>query len=231
MAALNPRSGVARLTRSEALARRLEEEITTLGLKPGYRVGSKADLRTRFQVAPATISESLRILEGHGLVTTRPGPGGGIFVASPSSRVRFRGMVLGFKVEDAPYSDCLVIRNALEPLVCRDAMKHCRPRDARDLRSIVGAMGLATKDAAEFLRIDWRLHRRITEVGQNAPLKSLYLTLLDFVENGLEDALPSEAYNPSQSVTVHQELIEAIITGNESDLKAAVERHTPSVGA
>src|SRR5688572_18819015 len=96
-----------RISRAEELSRRLEEEI-----------------RNRFGYAVATVNEALRLLETRGLIEARPGPGGGMFVAAPSSRVRLNHLVLGFKVDDAPFEDCLEVRNALEPLVCREAAAH-----------------------------------------------------------------------------------------------------------
>jgi GntR family transcriptional regulator, transcriptional repressor for pyruvate dehydrogenase complex len=218
-----------RLARSEVVARHLEEEIARLALPPGHRVGSRDDLRHRFRVAPATVNEAVRILQGRGVIATRPGPRGGIFVAAPNSRVRFRGMLLGFNLDDAPYSDCLIVRNALEPLVCYEAMKRCTKRDYRALRSSIDAMRGSAVDARAFLRSDWDLHRRIADLGANAPLKSLYKTLLDFVEEGIGGAVATETFNPARSIEIHERLIEAIIAKDVHKLDAAIKDHEPMV--
>jgi DNA-binding FadR family transcriptional regulator len=219
-----------RPARSEVVARQLEAEIARLALPSGHRVGSRDELRHRFQVAPATINEAVRILQGRGLVATRPGPRGGIFVADPDSRIRFRGMVLGFDVDDAPYSDCLIVRNALEPLVCYEAMKRCSRQDHRILRRGLNEMQAASHDAREFLRSDWNLHRRIARMGSNAPLKSLYLTLLDFVEGGIGEAVATSAFDPARSIEIHRHLIEAIIAKDIAELEIAIKDHEPMVG-
>jgi GntR family transcriptional repressor for pyruvate dehydrogenase complex len=39
-------------------------------------------------VAPATLTEAVRLLQERGLVTVRPGPKGGIFVARPDPFAR-----------------------------------------------------------------------------------------------------------------------------------------------
>ena len=216
-----------RISRAEELSRRLEQEIVDNGLPAGERLGTKEDIRNRFGYAVATVNEALRLLETRGLIEARPGPGGGMFVAAPSSRVRLNHLVLGFKVDDAPFEDCLEVRNALEPLVCREAAAHCRPADAKALRAIIARMRKQTAKPAAFLRLNWDLHRRMAKMGTNAPLKTLYLTLLDFVDDGLADVNPDEFFNAEKNLAVHEELVEAVIKGDPKRLQKAIERHTP----
>ena len=78
----------SRLSRAEALAREIEEEISAGVVTTGDRLGTKDDLRRRFGVAAATVNEAVKLLETRGLAGARPGPGGGVFVASPAERMR-----------------------------------------------------------------------------------------------------------------------------------------------
>jgi DNA-binding FadR family transcriptional regulator len=216
-----------RISRAEELSRRLEQEIVDNGLQAGKRLGTKEEIRGRFGYAVATVNEALRLLETRGLIEARPGPGGGMFVASPSSRVRLNQLVLGFKVDEAPFSDCLAVRNALEPLVCREASAHCKAADAKALRGIVAKMRKGTDRAEDFLRLNWDLHRRMAKMGGNAPLKTLYLTLLDFVEVGFDEVGGDEFFDAEENLRVHEELIEALIEGKPRRLAKAIEQHTP----
>jgi DNA-binding FadR family transcriptional regulator len=223
MASVEP----VRISRAEELSRRLEQEIVDSGLTAGERLGTKEDIRNRFGYAVATVNEALRLLETRGLIEARPGPGGGMFVARPSSRVRFGQLLLGFKADEAPFTDCLVVRNALEPLVCRQASQHCKPADAKALRAIVRRMQKQTDNPAAFLRLNWDLHRRMAKMGANAPLKSVYLTLLDFVDDGLADVASDEFFDAEKNLAIHEELVEAVIDGDPKRLAKAIERHTP----
>jgi DNA-binding FadR family transcriptional regulator len=217
----------SRISRAEGLARRLEQEIVDTGLEAGTRLGTKEDLRKRFGVATATVNEALRLLETRGMIEARPGPGGGVFVAAPSSRVRLNHLVLGFKVDDAPFSDCLAVRNALEPLVCREAAKHCRRRDTAPLRAFIDQLEAQVDDPAGFLRVNWALHRRLAMMGGNAPLQTLYLTLMDYVEDGLSRVVADDSFNGADNLKVHRELVEAIIAGEPKRLTRAIQKHTP----
>jgi DNA-binding FadR family transcriptional regulator len=55
----------------------IEARIRRERLPAGYRIGTKQELCGEFGVAPATLSEALRVLRARGVVDVRPGPGGG----------------------------------------------------------------------------------------------------------------------------------------------------------
>lgn len=221
------RLGPSRTSRAETMARELEQEIIESGLTEGQRLGTKSELRLRFKVAVATVNEALRLLEARGLVQARPGPGGGVFVSAPSSRVRLNHLVLGFKIGDAPFTDCLVVRNALEPLVCREASRYCKRRDAAALRQIVQRMEEALDQPAQFLKLNWQLHRRLAKMCVNVPLKGLYLTLLDYVEDGIADVQGDDLFDAKENLKVHQRLVEAIVSQDERRLRKAINDHMP----
>jgi GntR family transcriptional regulator, transcriptional repressor for pyruvate dehydrogenase complex len=71
---------------SEVVARAIVHDIVTGGLEQGATLPSEAVMLSRFGVGRASLREALRILEVHGLITIKPGPGGGPIVAAPTSR-------------------------------------------------------------------------------------------------------------------------------------------------
>jgi GntR family transcriptional regulator, transcriptional repressor for pyruvate dehydrogenase complex len=219
-------SGVlaARVPRAEAVARDLEAQILGGGLNPGDRLGTKDDLRQRFGVAVATVNEAVRLLEMRGLIEARPGPGGGVFVANSSVRVALKRSGVQATWGAARFADCLAVRNGLEPLVCRDAAANRTPEDVAALRELVAAMERHSGDPDAYFGLNWALHRRIARGCRNAPLHSIYLTLLDFLEDGLR-AGDLREFDPDLDVAVHRELVDAISEGPGARLDAAVERH------
>ena len=54
----------SRLSRAEALARELEDQISSGTLATGERLGTKEDLRQHFNVAVATVNEAIKLLDG-----------------------------------------------------------------------------------------------------------------------------------------------------------------------
>lgn len=224
IAAHPPRLAASRVPRAEGVARDLEAEILGGGLAPGERLGTKEDLRRRFGVAVATVNEAVRLLEMRGLIEARPGPGGGVFVARSSVRVALKRETMRETWGPPRHADCTVVRDALEPLICRQAAEHRTDEDLRDLRQIVGEMERHAGDGRAYLELNWALHRRIARLCRNAPAHSIYLTLLDFLEDGLLGA-DLRQFDTSSDIAVHRELVAAIEDGPGPRLDAAIGRH------
>ncbi len=219
---------------SERLAAGIEEAVKAGVLTSGDRLGTKGDLARHFKVAPATISELVRLLETRGRIRTRPGRGGGIFITEPSSQVRLSHLILGFRLDGTPVSDCLVVRNALEPLICDDAGRDATGDDLLDLGQIIAEMEQAVADPEKFLRVNWSLHRRIAAITKNVALQSIYLALLQFVEGELDDVSGDSAFDAEENLNVHRRLVAAIASRDPEQIAEAVARHAPeaiAVGA
>ncbi|SDT80318.1 FadR/GntR family transcriptional regulator [Actinoplanes derwentensis] len=150
----------------------------------GARLGTKEELRARCGVSVGTFNETLRLLQARGLVTVRPGPGGGLFAAEQTPMVRLGHSVLALDGGAADVEQAVRIRNALDPLLIEDALWHASPADIQDMRTQVCQMQDAVDagDPDAFVRANWRLHARIAEVSPNALLRSMYLGLLELVE-------------------------------------------------
>jgi DNA-binding FadR family transcriptional regulator len=180
----------SRLSRAEAVAREIEEQISAGVLSSGDRLGTKDDVRQRFRVAVATVNEAVKLLETRGLVEARPGPGGGVFVASPEARMRSGPMFVGFEWAKASMADCHEVRRVLEPVIYQHAARHRTGADVRALRSILASMSAHLDQPTAYARYHAAFHRRIARMSLNAPLRSMYVTLLDFFENDLATAGP-----------------------------------------
>ena len=223
-AAQPSRLPASRVSRAEGVARDVEAEILGEGIPPGERLGTKEELRQRFGVAVATVNEAVRLLETRGLIEARPGPGGGVFVARSSVRVALKRDGLDGSWGGAPFADCLAVRNGLEPLVCREAAQHHGDEDIEALEKILDAMERQADEPRAYLELNWALHRRIAKLCRNAPLHSIYLTLIDFLEDGVNlDDLRD--FDGDAEVEAHRELVAAIDEGPGPHLEAAIERH------
>jgi GntR family transcriptional regulator, transcriptional repressor for pyruvate dehydrogenase complex len=216
----------ARVSRAELVARELEREISGRR-EAGERLGTKDDLRKRFGVAVATVNEAVRLLETRGLIEARPGPGGGVFVSGPATRVAMSHVVLGFKSGSTSYEECLEVRDALEPLIESHAARYHRAGDIRELNRIVKRMDAARDDPAAFFKANWALHRRIAQLCRNGPLRGMYTALIDFLETSIDQAEFS-AFDGEAMVAVHRDLVKAIDAGEGPQLDAAIQAHQPT---
>jgi DNA-binding FadR family transcriptional regulator len=215
--------GPSRVSRAEALARRLEQEIIAGSLAPGERLGTKEELRQRFGVAFATLNEAVRLMEMRGVVAARPGPGGGLFVGNLSARARLGQLALGVDPTPPTLGDCVVVRNVLEPEVCREAARGARAADLAALSAIVDEMQRSLDDPQAYLRLNWKFHRHVGGMVGNSVLRGIYVIVIDVLAEGLDDF--EFGGEGQEAIDVHRALTEAIAAGPAPALDKAVRRH------
>jgi DNA-binding FadR family transcriptional regulator len=180
-----------RLSRGESAAAQLISIAEAA--QPGDRLGSKDELRGRCAVSVCTFNEAVRIAQSRGVVTVRPGPGGGVFAAAQSPMVRLGNSVLALDADQTPVAEAIRIRDALDPLLIDDALWHASPADIAELREILADMAAAAArhDPIGFIHANWSLHARIAAVSPNPMLRSLYVNLLDQIETHTLAVLPA----------------------------------------
>jgi DNA-binding FadR family transcriptional regulator len=160
----------------------------------GARLGSRDELRLRCQVSVGTFNEALRILQSRGVLTVRPGPGGGLFAAQQPPMVRLGNSVLALDADQTSVEEAVRIRDALDPLLIEDALWYGSPADFAGMREILRDMAEAAGngDTLGFVRANWRLHASIAAVSPHPVLRSLYTNLLDLIESHTISVLPTK---------------------------------------
>ena len=221
-------------TRADTLVAYVEQLIEQRGLSPGDRIATKDDLREQTTAARATINEAVRLLQNRGRVTIRPGPGGGLFVASTSPLVRFGQTLLAVSgaARVVPVADAVAVRDVLEPLVAREAAHHRKPVDVFELQALLQEMASAVAhDASRFLRANWALHTRIGDIVHNSVLQAMYLALTRYIEEQSTAAdMPLRVPAHLQHMLeLHAGIIDAIARGDAEQAASMAERHASSL--
>jgi DNA-binding FadR family transcriptional regulator len=136
---------------------------------------------------------------------------------------------LRFRRGSGGFTEALEVRDALDPLICREAARHHSPADIAALGRILDQMERRVEDPREYLRLNYRLHRRIAKLSSNAALHGIYLMLLDSMEKSLEAAAVDD-FDTEGHLADHRELIAAIDAGEGERLEAAIAHQSPSYG-
>jgi DNA-binding FadR family transcriptional regulator len=170
-------------TRPEQAAEQLAELASAA--EAGSRLGTKEELRTLCGVSVGTFNEALRLVQARGLVTVRAGRVGGLFASRQSPLIRLGNSVLAIDDDAMSVADAVRIRDALEPLITEDAVRHRSAGDLEVMRQGLRRMRAAadTLDGIEFIRANWSLHALIAQVSPSVMLRSFYLSLLEMIES------------------------------------------------
>lgn len=198
---------------------------------PGERMGSKDQLRTDCGVSVGTFNEAIRLLQARGLITVRPGPGGGLFAAEQSPLVRLGNSVLSLDDEQTSVADAVRIRDALDPLLIEDALWHASPADIHIMRRHVERMSEAViaADPTAFVRANWALHASIAAVSPTIVLRSIYTTLLELIETHTLSVLPVSEQPLSEYIAqrhqLHSDLVEAIAQRDGERAQRLIREH------
>ena len=106
---------------AETVARRIVHDISDRGLQPGAVLPSEKQMSAQYEVARGTLREALRILEIHGLIQMKLGPGGGPVVNETRSDELGRMLTLFLHGAGATMADLMDARIVIEPMAARAA--------------------------------------------------------------------------------------------------------------
>lgn len=199
---------------------RAEEAAVAIGRlaeqrEPGERLGSKKELQELTGVSKGTFNEAIRLLVARGLVSTRSGPGGGLFVKKSPPYARLGSSLLRLDSEGTEVQHAVRIRDALDLLTVEDALEHASAADVARMRVALADMraALEAEDHLAFLHANWDLHAVIARTSPNVPLRSIYLGMLDVIRQHTVDVASGTEPLPDyvqQRYQLHAELVDAL---------------------
>ncbi|HEX8805280.1 MAG TPA: FCD domain-containing protein [Acidimicrobiales bacterium] len=209
---------------SERIARRILHDVTRRGLAPGDMLPSEAKMIAEYGVGRASLREALRILEINGLVTIKPGPGGGPVVGAVEPRGFGRSSTLYLHVLGATVGELVEARAVVEPVMARLAAEEADEAGRRRLRAVLAegdAVGLDDDDA--YHRVANEFHVLLLAPPGNRVL-GLYAGAL---EGLFADRVSGGVLEPPQrrvALDQHRAIGEAVLAG-DGDRAEELARH------
>ncbi|OPX10705.1 FadR/GntR family transcriptional regulator [Mycobacterium sp. AT1] len=223
---MQPRSTPLRSSRAERVAADLEEEILTSGLPVGSHIGRRSELMDRFGISPTVMNETLRILRDRDLVAVKPGPGGGITVASAPPQVRLGALDLWFQASYPHPLDLFEARLYLEFGLTKAAFERATSNDISAMRSAMMTMRNAS-EAREFFDAILSFHSVIAGAAHIPVLEGMHQMLITSIKAILSRAVfaPDHEAALTDSIDVHDDIVAAIATHDHVSFVDAINRH------
>lgn len=214
------------LSRAQQVAIEVENELLAAQSEVGTPLGRRTDLMERFKVSPTVINEALRILRDRRLVVVKPGPGGGVFVASRPPQVRLGALDLWFSGTGMDPLDLFEARMHLEDVLTRVAVDRAGPMDIRDMEWALEAMKTASTPR-DFLDANLRLHLAIARAARIPVLAGMYEAIAAIIGGAATrvELLPDHEEMYRHSIAVHAEIVAAMRAGDREALNKCLELH------
>lgn len=216
----------------QQIIRHIRNMVLEGRLKPGDKLPSEQELIKTFSVSRQTIREVLRVLEAQGLLSIRPGAGGGTFVREVDIDVTRQSLINFFHQKDLSLQHILQVRQILDPYFAETAANTMSPEDLEALSRIVATQKrhLDEGNLAEARRAEIQFHRDLARVTDNP----LLILLQDFIETLLEkikaQLSPDHAFS-QHSFEWHSRVIEALERHDAASARQAMLADLASVEA
>jgi DNA-binding FadR family transcriptional regulator len=180
----------------------------------------------RFGISPTVMNETLRILRDRELVTVRPGPGGGITVASAPPQVRVGALDLWFQPSTPHPLDLFEARLYLEFGLTKAAFERATSDDIAAMRSAMVALR-ASSDAREFLDRVLAFHGVVATAAHIPVLEGMRQLIVTSIKTVLTRVVFVKDHEPllARSLDVHDDIVAAIALRDQASFVNAINRH------
>ncbi len=196
------------------VAQRIVRDIGRAGLRPGDLLPPERAMLETYGTGRGTLREALRLLEFQGVITLKPGPGGGPILMNPAAAHLASTLQLLMQLNQAPYRALIEARLVLEPVLSRLAAERIDPEALAELAGSVARMRENTGDLDSFGDSGRRFHDIIAWSSGNVVfgyVVGAVLGILDGTAIGIDDPVDRRA----------------AILRDHDEIYAAILRHDP----
>ena len=207
---------------SETVVSEIKQKILSNAYQKGERLLSELELAKEHGVSRSVIRESLRLLEGLGLVVVKKGPRGGIFVSEGYHKPisdSLKGLVDANKVTEKNVFD---IRLLLETYATAQAAKNADKDDLECLRSYLHIPSEKMNDAKWLQKNRANFHIALSKAAKNPVMEVLMRGLIDLLRSYFIDFLDLEF--EKNSIETYKNIIEHIEKHESEEARNLMEK-------
>ena len=213
-----------RVKTSERIAREITEFILANGLTEGERLPPEREMAASFRIARATLREALRLLETRGVIMLRPGPGGGPVVVKPRPDQLRDSLSMILQFEGTPFSEVVVSRAAIEPMLARQAAEVATRAELEELQTTIDKMRANLDDDAVFVAENARFHSGVAEASHTIVLR-VFAETLKSIADGTQVGIVYSVRRKAAVADAHERILDALRDRNADAAEAAMRLH------
>lgn len=214
---------------SEQIVAQLEEAIFAGRLRPGDRLPPERELVEQFQASRASVREATRTLELTGLISIRPGAGGGAYVTAPKFDLVANALRTMLQAGSFELTELYQARLLLEPGVAETAARLADAEDIALLRASLqeGRDALARK--IQTAPASYTFHFLLAKAAKSNLLLMLISSLMDLVHKSDQAGARPRLSPPI--VRAHEAIVDAIERHDAAEARRLTAEHLLQVQA
>ncbi|MGB6057156.1 MAG: FCD domain-containing protein [Microthrixaceae bacterium] len=206
------------------IAQRIVDEITAKNLAAGAMLPAEKDMLASYSVGRGTLRESLRFLEMNGVITIKPGPGGGPTVCDPDFRDLAGSLGLFLQLHGTPFRSIVEVRQTMEPAIAALAATKVKPAHLARLLKSVEDMEEHIDDEERFLTENETFHELVAWASGNQ-MFALLISSLHWITDGAFLGVDYPQRRRSAVIAAHRQIYEALASGDPALAHSTMERH------
>ena len=206
------------------IAQTIVKEITATQMKVGDRLPPEKSMLERYQTGRGTLREALRFLEFQGVLTLKPGPGGGPILLKPDAGNLSSTLVLLMQMNQAPFKEIVQVRSAIEPMISMLAAEVMTGSQLSYLEDSIIQMRDNIHSQDVFLEANKQFHDIIAWSSGNV----LFGYLVDSLLGIMDGTIVGIDYPPHRReaiVNAHQEIFEAFAAKDADAARSRMQSH------
>jgi GntR family transcriptional repressor for pyruvate dehydrogenase complex len=210
-----------RMTFEEAM-QQIVDAIRAGDLQPGDRLPSERTLAKLMEISRPTLREATSVLSEAGVIAVKPGPGGGMFVASDVIPVRLLEQRSELRIGEV--AAVLEARRLIEPRVAQLASLYGTDVDFDFMRQTIELQRDCVDEPRRFAEIDLRFHLAIARATHNDEVVAIMRSILRRIAIA-RDMLQRAPGDAEASIALHERTLAAILGGDNDEIDAVMDEH------
>ena len=208
------------------VAQRIVRDIERDGLGPGDKLPPERVMMETYEAGRGTLRESLRFLELQGVLSFKPGPGGGPVIEKPTADNLATTLTLLLQFDGARYQVIAEAREAFEPVMAQLAASRITPEHLVQLEQTVTDMADNLEDVEAYLDANRRFHNVIAWASGNALFGHLVDVMGGAMDiSGAAQGIQYPVKRRQAVLKAHQEIFEAIRDSEPEQAEKSMRTH------
>lgn len=177
-----------------------------------------------YQVGRGTLREALRFLEMQGVLTIKPGPGGGPVVDAVDSRVLASNLALMLALDQTPFRAILDVRHTLEPTLASRSAEREDDLLLDEMLASVQSMASHAGDQRRIVLENRSFHELIATRAGN-PVFVHLVSALNWIIDGTALGVHFPETQVRATAEAHRRIYEAIAAREPAGAATAMRTH------